>query len=391
MNNGHNIKEYIKTMENLKLSVSSRARIKNNLLDYARFHPVRVGEVGRSIEEVPKRTTLITYLFNLPKKSMTAAIIVLMLLVGGGTTFAAEGAVPGDFLYPVKVEVNENIKSAFAISADAEAELQADLLAERVSEVETLKARGDISDEQSLAIAVRVKAQISEAEEAFAASTAIVAGATRAQARVSLEQYNALFASESTLLVDIDSMFSTDTAFGSDIQTEPIDVEFLISSTDVRVTSVAKAITSAGANINASVKAELMAKLDTATNLLVTARSESEAEAREIAFKASRLVGEVEAKLSLLGSVKIDSNTGAIVDIDFSGDTSGGVAIDCDKIPSTMGPESLAWQAQCAGETNPSDETKPSSSIDANLETSVNGSAGSGVNGSIQSSANLGL
>jgi hypothetical protein len=140
-----------------------------------------------------------------------------------------------------------------------------------------------------------------------------------------------------------------------------------------------------------------MAKLNIATNLLVTARTESETEARETAFAASKLVGEVEAKVSLLGSIKIDSDTGAIIDIDWSEDLNSNkeTTIDCDQIPSTMGPESLAWQAQCGGGSDSSKDAKPAPYLDTgveiDLETRVNGSADGGVDGSIRTNTGLSL
>ena len=119
MNKDLKTKEYLEKLGSLKLSESSRSRIENNLLEYAKFHGVRVEEDGRFIEQVPQRTSLFS-LFKQPK-SMTAAIIALALIAGGGTSYAAEGAVPGDFLYTMKTEINENIKSAFAIGNEASA------------------------------------------------------------------------------------------------------------------------------------------------------------------------------------------------------------------------------------------------------------------------------
>ena len=113
MNKDTQTTEYIEKLKNLKLSSVSRERIKKNLESYAAFHSVRVAPEGRSIEQVPQRTTLLT-LFNLSKKPMTALLIAVLVVIGGGTSYAAQTAVPGDFLYPVKTEVNENIESAFA-------------------------------------------------------------------------------------------------------------------------------------------------------------------------------------------------------------------------------------------------------------------------------------
>ena len=59
MKNKDKTTEYVDKFKDMKLSAPSRARIENNLLEYARFHTVRVGEDGRSIKQVPPRTSLI--------------------------------------------------------------------------------------------------------------------------------------------------------------------------------------------------------------------------------------------------------------------------------------------------------------------------------------------
>jgi len=167
MNHHDKTTKYINDLKNVKLSDSSRARIETNLLEYARFHSVKEGvrirEDSRYIKQVPPGTSLFN-LFKQPQ-SMTAAIIAIVLLAGGGTSFAAEAAVPGDFLYPVKTEVNENIKSAFAISAEAEAKLQARLAEERLEEAEELSARGELTAEHATELGLRIKAHTDAAKE----------------------------------------------------------------------------------------------------------------------------------------------------------------------------------------------------------------------------------
>lgn len=189
--------------QTVKLSASSRARITENLRAYAEFHaplegvktsaqkaepgffagiggrlrarfwhgrdevatgPVRGSAVDRSIEQVPQRTRF-THLLTFTSKRMTAGLIALVLLLSGGTSYAAEGAVPGDVLYPVKVDVNERVQSAFAVSDAAEAKLQAHLAEERLHEAETLAARGQLSSSTAAELGARVKTHYDAATE----------------------------------------------------------------------------------------------------------------------------------------------------------------------------------------------------------------------------------
>lgn len=72
MNKDIRTSEYMKRLEGMKLSESSRSRIGDNLQGYAQFHAinegVRDGGDSRSIEQVPGRTSRITHILNLSKK-----------------------------------------------------------------------------------------------------------------------------------------------------------------------------------------------------------------------------------------------------------------------------------------------------------------------------------
>jgi hypothetical protein len=110
---------------------------------------------------------------------MTAIILALVLAVSGGTAFAAEGSLPGDALYPVKVGINEQVRAGLAFSAEAKAEVQADLAERRLSEAERLAARGSLSEEHLARLehrfeahAERVRARIQQFEDSDRAEAA---------------------------------------------------------------------------------------------------------------------------------------------------------------------------------------------------------------------------
>jgi hypothetical protein len=61
-----------------------------------------------------------------------------LLMVGGGTTYAAQGALPGNPLYAVKINVNERMEAAFAVTQEAEVEVNERLAERRIEEVKLL-------------------------------------------------------------------------------------------------------------------------------------------------------------------------------------------------------------------------------------------------------------
>lgn len=85
------------------------------------------------------------YHFFFIKRAMPfVAILLLILASAGGTAFAAEGTLPGDILYPVKISVNEQVQSVLARSPSAKAEVHANLAERRLEEAEALATVGKL-------------------------------------------------------------------------------------------------------------------------------------------------------------------------------------------------------------------------------------------------------
>jgi len=57
---------------------------------------------------------------------------------GGGVSYAAEGAVPGDALYPIKVGINEEVRDIVALTPEAKADWESRLVERRLEEAEKL-------------------------------------------------------------------------------------------------------------------------------------------------------------------------------------------------------------------------------------------------------------
>jgi hypothetical protein len=144
-----------------KLSLEARLDIRTRLQSHMALHPasVRVDELGRH-QITTARGHVIRKTF---KKPMIIGLIVALVL-GGGTAFAAEATVPGDILYPVKIHVNEEVRSAFAVSDEAEARLQAEFAAERLKEAEELAARHELNAEVRLDLETRFTGHVNDAD-----------------------------------------------------------------------------------------------------------------------------------------------------------------------------------------------------------------------------------
>lgn len=71
-------------------------------------------------------------------------LLAAALVVGGGTAYAAQGALPGDLLYPIKIHITEPVEVALAQNSEAKAKVEARLAERRVEEAQSLAARGEL-------------------------------------------------------------------------------------------------------------------------------------------------------------------------------------------------------------------------------------------------------
>ncbi len=121
-----------KAGEEISLTNDERARMRRTLHSYMEMKPLR------TLASTPVPTFGWFFRFR-----PVAAVLVLTLFVSsGGVSYAAENALPGDILYPIKTHVNESVKGVLAVSASAKTAWAMNVAGERVKEAATLAAEG---------------------------------------------------------------------------------------------------------------------------------------------------------------------------------------------------------------------------------------------------------
>ena len=120
--------DLVRALRGITLLSEKRAALRERLSLYADFNPV-----------------MSPWYMQLRRPALYAlATLLVVSLIGSGVVYAAEGALPGDVLYPVKVSVVEPIKGAFAVSPAAKAKWNTELAARRLDEASALAARGEL-------------------------------------------------------------------------------------------------------------------------------------------------------------------------------------------------------------------------------------------------------
>jgi len=121
--------------EEISLSHTQREQMRRTLHSYMEMKPLRA----------PASVSAPTFAWFFTLRPVAAALVLALFVSSAGISYAAEGALPGDFLYPVKIHLNEPVRGALAVSTSAKAEWAANVAGTRVQEAATLAAEGRLS------------------------------------------------------------------------------------------------------------------------------------------------------------------------------------------------------------------------------------------------------
>ena len=161
MEGQHDIEKTFQPLRRLSLTDAEHEAMRKELQLFMAAHPARMPAYSDVFEYV--RTTFSHIEFFTSTRYTSAAVaFALVLCVGVGTSYAAEGAIPGDALYSVKVGVNEGVRAALATTPKAKAEWSTTVASRRLEEAETLAASG--------ALTALTSAEIKQSLEASAKS-----------------------------------------------------------------------------------------------------------------------------------------------------------------------------------------------------------------------------
>ena len=95
--------------------------------------------------------------------------LLLVLVTGVGTSYSAENSLPGDTLYPVKINVNEKIEGSLATSPQAKVQLDAVIANRRLVEAEKLASEGKLTTENGATVQTQLAVATTHFDEDVAA------------------------------------------------------------------------------------------------------------------------------------------------------------------------------------------------------------------------------
>lgn len=198
-----------------------------------------------------------------------AVIATIIVMIGGGTSLAAESSLPGDALYKVKVNVNEEVKAAFAVSDETKARLAASLAERRLQEAAKLTVEGRLTAEMQAEIESRFNAHV----EKFEMRANRLAAKGKANTAVELSS-NLEASLKAHGLVIASAGGGAKSEGRGEIQVGVINS--LLTTIEAKLVRVQKTRVDAETNVSAGAKADVEAaaqgKLKAATNKIAEAR-----------------------------------------------------------------------------------------------------------------------
>ena len=109
--------------------------------------PIERVALAERIRALPRATRSPYSFFTIRLIHQGVAAVLIMSLAGVGTAFAASAALPGDVLFPVKINVNERVESLLAVTSQAQAQIAIEQATRRLDEAEELIQKGRLTEE----------------------------------------------------------------------------------------------------------------------------------------------------------------------------------------------------------------------------------------------------
>ncbi len=140
--------EAIEGAKKVRLTENERAKLFSAVDTFIKKNPILVTSGETMPAKANSRANDLrwySYIFANGVRA-TSFVVIVLLILGGSTSVAAKGALPGDLLYPVKVNINEGIKAALSLGT-SRSSFEASRASLRLEEIEILASEGKLTAE----------------------------------------------------------------------------------------------------------------------------------------------------------------------------------------------------------------------------------------------------
>lgn len=115
------------------------------------------------------------YSFQFSGQKVAVFVVLAILILTTSTSFAAGGALPGDFLYPVKINVNEKVEGYIAEKQGAKQAFEVKVALNRLKEAEQLQTEGRLDEKSKEIITTNFEQHAANVQFEEGLTTSVVA------------------------------------------------------------------------------------------------------------------------------------------------------------------------------------------------------------------------
>jgi hypothetical protein len=152
----------------IHMRASERIFLRERLLAYMEYHDRKNFHASSAIQDRVVGFFADFYASYLNTSQARGAFGVVALLVVVSIPFSAESSVPGDVLYPVKVRVNEEVRSGLTFSPYEKVAWEAKRAERRIGEARVLAKEGRLTNEVEAELTETMKGHVADAQKEMA-------------------------------------------------------------------------------------------------------------------------------------------------------------------------------------------------------------------------------
>ncbi len=147
-----------KAKQEVIFEADRKHQVRNNIMRFMNANPIT------QVSKVSGYARIAAY-FRLHRVVLASSVCGLVLIITSGTAYAAQGSLPGDILYPVKVHINEGVKAAaLSFNPEAAANFEVTRAENRLEEADKLAAEGKLTPAAKTEVAQNFSAHIEQAQ-----------------------------------------------------------------------------------------------------------------------------------------------------------------------------------------------------------------------------------
>lgn len=332
-------KQFHKLASRINLDPTRKHALKQQLIQAIDQMPVRPSPEPRQHQQRSNPNAFNNIIFN--QKSMPIALIALVALLGGGASVAAQHSLPGDFLYPVKVHVNEEVRAGLTLGAQNKAQWDAQRAETRLEEAAELSVKEKVDTQVTARIEASFQTfadRVQQRIDALKASGDVEAAATIAsQFETALSAHQKVLANLSSrdqesktevegLHSDVKTTLQTTMKARTNLETEisakshgesSEAAQGKINAAENVIASVQSGVQRNEGELSAEASAKVQARIAQSQTLVVQAKAKADAKAYGEAFNlaqaAIRVAQEARTLITIQGRLNKDLEVGGRV------------------------------------------------------------------------------